>query len=30
MSEIARLLANAGPPLRLWTVLDGYLTRDVQ
>ena len=24
------LLANAGPPLRLWTILDGYLTRDVQ
>jgi hypothetical protein len=24
------LLANALPPLRLWTILDGYLTRDVQ
>jgi hypothetical protein len=24
------LLANAGPPLRLWTILDGYLIRDVQ
>jgi hypothetical protein len=24
------LLANALPPLRLWTILDGYLTRAVQ
>jgi hypothetical protein len=28
--EVPEVVANAIGPLRIWTVLDGYLTRDVQ